>query len=147
MQLATVHKISSEVTDGQLAVIEHTLPPRHLAAPLHRHAREDEISVVLAGEMGVLLGDQVVTAGVGSYVIKRRGQWHTAWNAGPGELRFMELIVPGGIEDCFARLTPMLSATVAPPRDVLARVAAEYGIEFDFDSVAAICRRFNLTPW
>ena len=76
--------------------------------------------------MGVLLGDQVVTAGVGSYVIKRRGQWHTAWNAGRSQLRFMELIVPGGVEDCFERLAPMLSAGVAPPRAVLARVAAEY---------------------
>ena len=41
----------------------------------------------------------------------------------------------------------MLSAGVAPPRAVLARVAAEYGIEFDFESVDEICRRFNLTPW
>ena len=59
----------------------------------------------------------------------------------------MELIVPGGVEDCFDRLAPMFGAAVAPPRDVLARVAAEYGIEFAFDTVGEICRRFNLTPW
>lgn len=147
MQLATVHRIGSELTDGQLAVMEHRLPPRHLAAPLHRHSREDEISFVLAGDMGVLLGDQIVQAGAGGYVLKRRGQWHTAWNAGARELRFLELIVPGGVEECLGRLAPMLGASVAPPREVLRRVAAEYGIEFDFDSVAVLCRRFDLIGW
>ena len=34
--------------------------PRALAAPLHRHTREDEYSYVLEGRMGALLGDDVV---------------------------------------------------------------------------------------
>ena len=36
------------------------MPPRALAAPLHRHSREDEYSFVLEGRVGALLGDEVV---------------------------------------------------------------------------------------
>ena len=58
------------------------MPPRALAAPLHRHMREDEYSFVLEGRMGALLGDEVVEAGPGDLVFKPRDQWHTFWNAG-----------------------------------------------------------------
>ena len=50
-RLGTVHKVPAYVTEGRLAAIEHTLPPRQLAAPLHRHSREDEISIVLEGRL------------------------------------------------------------------------------------------------
>jgi quercetin dioxygenase-like cupin family protein len=52
-----------------------------LAAPYHRHAREDEYSYVLEGRMGALLGDDVVYAEAGDLVYKPRNQWHTFWNA------------------------------------------------------------------
>ena len=41
----------------------------------------------------------------------------------------------------------MLSAPVRPSHETLARIAAEYGIEFDFDGVPQLCERFNLRPW
>jgi quercetin dioxygenase-like cupin family protein len=147
VQTGSVQRVCSDVFDGRAAIVQHTLHPGALSAPRHRHAREDELSIVVAGEMGVLLGDSVVTAAAGSYVLKPRGQWHTFWNAGATQLRVVELIVPGGFEECFDRLAPMLNATVPPPREVVARVAAEYGIEFDFDGVGEICRRFGLTAW
>jgi uncharacterized cupin superfamily protein len=40
-------------------------PPRHLAAPWHRHTREDEYSYVLEGRLGAQLGDDVVYAEAG----------------------------------------------------------------------------------
>jgi hypothetical protein len=36
--------LRDEDTDGQFALIEHTIPPRTLAAPMHVHEREDEYS-------------------------------------------------------------------------------------------------------
>ena len=55
---------------------------RALAAPLHRHTREDEYSYVLEGRMGALLGDEVLVGSPGDLVFKPRNQWHTFWNAG-----------------------------------------------------------------
>ena len=130
-----------------IAIIENTVPSRYLVAPRHRHAREDEVTIVLSGKMGALLGDDVVSAGPGSYVMKPRGQWHAIWNAGDEDLRIIELIVPGGFEECVERLSPMLSGPERPSHDAMARVAAEYGIEFDFEGVQRLCERFNLRPW
>src|SRR6476661_1626992 len=42
---------------GRFSLVEHPIPPKTLAAPYHRHAREDEYSYVLEGRMGALLGD------------------------------------------------------------------------------------------
>ena len=49
----------------RFSLVEHPMSPRALAAPLHRHTREDEYSYVLEGRMGALLGDEVVEAGPG----------------------------------------------------------------------------------
>ena len=66
----------------RFSLVEHLMSPRALAAPLHRHHREDEYSFILEGRMGALLGDDVVEAGPGDLVHKPRNQWHTFWNAG-----------------------------------------------------------------
>src|SRR3954452_14683790 len=81
--------------DAGVSVVEHRLAPRALAAPLHRHTHEDEISIVLSGRVGALLGDEVHVAEAGDVVVKPRGQWHTFWNAGDEEATLMEAIAPG----------------------------------------------------
>ena len=80
------------------------MSPRALAAPLHRHTREDEYSYVLEGRMGALLGDEVLEAGPGDLVHKPRDQWHTFWNAGDEPCRILEIIAPAGFEDFFREL-------------------------------------------
>jgi uncharacterized cupin superfamily protein len=39
--------INGNETGGRFALVEHLLPVKALAAPLHRHSREDEYSYVL----------------------------------------------------------------------------------------------------
>jgi quercetin dioxygenase-like cupin family protein len=86
---------------GGFSLVEHPIPPRTLATPLHRHANEDEYSYVLEGRMGAQLGDDVAYAGEGCLVFKPRGQWHAYWNAGEGPCRILEIISPGGFEHLF----------------------------------------------
>ena len=74
--------IRGEESGGGFALVEHPIPPGHLAAPLHRHTRMDEYSFVLEGRLGALLGDDVVYAEPGDLAFKPRDQWHTFWNAG-----------------------------------------------------------------
>jgi hypothetical protein len=38
---------------------------------------------------------------------KPRGEWHTFWNAGDEECRFVELITPGGFEAMFKETVPI----------------------------------------
>ena len=74
----------------RVALVEHPMAARALAAPLHRHAREDEYSFVIEGSVGAPLGETVV---IGK---PARNQWHTFWNAGDGPARILEIISPAG---------------------------------------------------
>src|ERR671924_1742692 len=98
-----------ETPDRGFSLVEHPMSPRALAAPLHRHNREDEYSFVLEGRMGALLGDEVVYAEAGDLVFKPRDQWHTFWNAGDEPARILEIIAPAGFENFFKELTAMVA--------------------------------------
>src|SRR3954449_8205036 len=74
--------IDGAEADQRLSLVEHPMSPRALAAPLHRHNREDEYSYVLEGRVGALLGDDVLVGSPGDLIFKPRNQWHTFWNAG-----------------------------------------------------------------
>ena len=127
----------------RLSLVEHPMSPRALAAPLHRHTREDEYSYVLQGRMGALLGDDVVEAGPGDLVFKPRDQWHTFWNAGDEPCRILEIISPAGFEDFFRELDGMGGAIAADP-DELAQLNGRYGLEMRPDTVPELLERFGL---
>jgi len=88
----------------RFALVEHPMQPRALAAPMHRHHREDEYSFVLQGSIGAMLGDSVVVGKPGDLIFKPREQWHTFWNAGDAPARILEIISPAGFENYFREL-------------------------------------------
>ena len=128
---------------GRLSLVEHPMSPRALAAPLHRHSREDEYSLVLEGRMGALLGDEVVEAGPGDLVHKPRNQWHTFWNAGDEPCRILEVISPAGFEHFFRELVGMGGVTQASP-EALAQLNERYGLEMRPETVPELVERFGL---
>ena len=132
----------AETAEG-FSLVEHPMPPRALAAPLHRHNREDEYSYVLEGRMGALLGDEVLEAGPGDLVFKPRGQWHTFWNAGDEPARILEIIAPAGFERFFEELLDMGGAVKASP-DQLGELCARYALDMDPDSVPGLIERFGV---
>ncbi len=129
-------------TDGRVALVEQTVAPRTLAAPLHRHSREDEYSLVLAGTLGVYQEGMEITASAGDLVFKPRGRWHTFWNAGDDPLRILEIISPGGIEDLF-RLLGRPGGEYDP--QTLPALADRFGCEVDFEGTMPLVRLHRLT--
>jgi mannose-6-phosphate isomerase-like protein (cupin superfamily) len=127
----------------RFSLVEHPMSPRALAAPLHRHTREDEYSYVLEGRMGALLGDEVLVADPGDLVFKPRNQWHTFWNAGDEPTRILEIISPAGFERFFEELVDMGGVLKAQPEQ-LAELCARYGLEMQPDSVPGLLERFDL---
>lgn len=133
-------KVDGADTSGRFSIVHHPIAPRALAAPLHRHRNEDELSFVLTGRLGALLGDEVVTAGPGAWVFKPRGQWHTFWNAGDEPCEIIEIISPAGFEDYFREV-----AAAWGDLEAFAAINARYDLEMEFDTVSDLCERFGLT--
>jgi mannose-6-phosphate isomerase-like protein (cupin superfamily) len=127
----------------RFSLVEHPMSARALAAPLHRHTREDEYSYVLQGRMGALLGDDVVEAGPGDLVHKPRNQWHTFWNAGDEPCRILEIISPAGFEQFFRELSDLGGAMNADPAE-FARLSERYAVEMLPESVPELVQRFGL---
>ena len=130
---------------ADVSILEHDIAPGTLAAPLHRHANEDEYSYVLEGEVGFQVGDEVRYAGPGELVLKPRGEWHAFWNRGSEPAKVLELIAPGGFENYFREIAPLLPPNRSEPDlPALGAVVAKYGLEMDFDSIALISAREGL---
>ena len=135
--------LDGETSDGGFSLVEHPMSARALAAPLHRHTREDEYSYVLAGRMGALLGDDVLEAGPGDLVLKPRGEWHTFWNAGDDPCRILEIIAPAGFERFFAELVDLGGVAQADPA-ALGEICERYALEMDPSSVPGLMERFGV---
>ncbi len=131
----------AEESGGGFSLVEHLIPPRTLAAPLHRHSTEDEYSYVLEGRLGALLGEDVVFASAGDLVFKPRQRWHTFWNAGDGPCRILEIISPGGFEHLFAEMGEDPDAMTG---DATETVDARYDLDVDYESIPRLCAEHGL---
>ena len=135
--------IDGQDADERFSLVEHPMSARALAAPLHRHTREDEYSYVIEGRVGALLGDEVVIGAPGDLIFKPRNQWHTFWNVGDEPARLLEIISPAGFERFFAELVDLGGVTQADPQ-TLAELCARYELEMNPDSVPELLKRFDL---
>jgi quercetin dioxygenase-like cupin family protein len=135
--------IDGAEADDRFSLVEHPMSPRALAAPLHRHNREDEYSWVIQGRVGALLGDEVLIGEPGDLIFKPRNQWHTFWNAGDEPARILEIISPAGFERFFEELSDMGGAMQADPED-LAALCGRYELDMQPDTIPGLLERFDL---
>jgi mannose-6-phosphate isomerase-like protein (cupin superfamily) len=136
--------IGGDESGAGFSLVEHPMPPRALAAPLHRHAREDEYSFVLEGRVGALLGEEVVYGEPGDLIFKPRNQWHTFWNAGDEPARILEIISPAGFERFFEEIVDRPGDAGPPTPEQHIALADRYGLELDFDSIPGLLGRFGV---
>jgi quercetin dioxygenase-like cupin family protein len=135
-------RIGGDQTGDQLAIVEHPFPVGALVPP-HVHTREDEFSIVTAGQIGFRSGTDEVVLGPGGYISKPRGELHTMWNAGDEEARMIEVITPAGFERFFLELADAFQAGPPDP-DALESLAAGYGLFFDATWVPELMSTYKL---
>ena len=135
------YKVTSADSGGALSALEVTIPPKTLVKP-HNHSREDEFTVVLAGTVGARVGDRVVDAGPGASMVKPRGIPHAMWNAGPEPARVLEVLSPGGLEDYFTELAPVLRDRA--PRADYDALAERYGLTILDDWIEELERTYGV---
>lgn len=143
--VGVVFKIDGQDTGGALSIVEHPFAVGSLVRP-HIHTREDEISIVLEGQIGFRSEDQEVVLKPGGYIIKPRGQVHAMWNAGREPARMIEIISPAGFEGFFRGFADMNDAGPIDLAEV-AGLAERYGLPYaQPDWLADVIARYNLTP-
>ena len=97
-------KLYGEETNGVISIIEQPFEPGLLLPP---HVHENDVWLyILEGEMHARVGDEVVKATPGSWVLKPRRIPHTMWNAGP-EPAPLELSIDPSAPVEFAALHPV----------------------------------------
>ena len=144
--LGTTYKVLSKSVNGFAAIVEHTVEPKSIGAPMHKHTHEDEISYVLEGELSVIQDGKVQIAKPGQYIVKPRGIFHTFWNAGNERIRFIEVITPGNFEYYFAELAPFLETGKPPQMDKVRETGAKYGLIVDPTGAEDIIKKYGLKP-
>ncbi len=128
---------------GALAMLEVVIPPGILVKP-HRHANEDEYTLVLEGAVGVRVGDREAEASAGSYLVKPRSMPHAMWNTGDVAARVAEIVVPGGLEDYFEELAPILLRDDEAADADYEALGRRYGITILDDWVADLETRYGV---
>jgi mannose-6-phosphate isomerase-like protein (cupin superfamily) len=131
-------------TGGRFALVEHPLPPRSLGSPVHTHQDEDEFSFILEGEVGIQIGNRVLSAGPGTLVAKPRGVPHAFWNAGDAHARLLEFISPAGFEHYFEAMAE-LYASGAPDPQRAREVQRRFHLDMDLASIPGLMATYRLT--
>jgi quercetin dioxygenase-like cupin family protein len=130
-----VLRATADETEGRYTVME-LLAPKGFASPLHIHRNEDELFVVLSGEVRVQHGQNVVEAVAGSVVYGPRDVAH-AFHVDSAEARLLLLFGPAGVEGFFREGGKPARSLELPPvderfldRQALMEIAARYHQEF-----------------
>jgi quercetin dioxygenase-like cupin family protein len=90
--------------DGDVGVVEMAFEPGDTGPPLHVHPTHAEAFYVLAGELSLQVGDEVVTGGPGTWACAPRNVPHTLANLGTEPGRVLCVFAPGGFERRFERM-------------------------------------------
>jgi quercetin dioxygenase-like cupin family protein len=87
-EVLVFHRTSAE-TDGESVLVETIVRPHGFVAAAHVHPYQTERFEVLAGTLGLRVGDTELTAKAGDVAVVPPGTPHRFWNAGSTEARFL----------------------------------------------------------
>ena len=141
--VGVVIKVSGESTGGLFSVVEHPVEPGGLVEN-HTHTNEDECFCVSEGEIGVQVGDEVITAPAGAVLYAPRGIEHAFWNAGPTPARVIHIYAPAGFEHFFEQTVGLVAADGSFDEEGFERLAEGYGLSFDFERAEELVERYGL---
>jgi quercetin dioxygenase-like cupin family protein len=96
--------LSARDSDDAVGVVELDFAPGSAGPPLHLHPTHGEGFYVLAGEMTVRLGDEIITGGPGTWAFAPRNTPHALANLGIEPARLLCVFAPGGFERRFERM-------------------------------------------
>jgi quercetin dioxygenase-like cupin family protein len=96
--------LDSTQADNSMSVVEMVLRAGSGGPPLHLHPTHAESFYVLAGELTVQLGDEILTGEPGTFACAPKNVPHTLGNLGSEDVRLLCMFAPAGFERRFQRI-------------------------------------------
>jgi mannose-6-phosphate isomerase-like protein (cupin superfamily) len=121
-------KALAEQDDGDLSLMERTLPPGGRRPPPHRHTNCSEAYFVLDGLVSVVVEGEELAVGSEGFVLVPRGTAHTFGNAGDDEARLLVIHAPA-MDAYFAGLHELWNRPEPPTPDEERALMARFGME------------------
>jgi mannose-6-phosphate isomerase-like protein (cupin superfamily) len=121
-------KALAEQDDGDLSLMERTLPPAGRRPPPHRHTNCSEAYFVLDGLVSVIVEDEELTLGPEGFILVPRGTAHTFGNSSEREARLLVIHAPA-MDAYFAGLHDLWNRDEPPPPDEERELMARFGME------------------
>ena len=103
--------VTGEQSDGRVLVLSGVV--HEGGPPLHVHDDEDEVVVVLEGELAYRVGQDEGVLTPGGVLWFPRAVPHAVAQTGTGPVRFLTVVTPAGLEDLFRAQRDLIAAT--PP--------------------------------
>lgn len=118
-------------TGSDWSLMEYTAPPRFAGPPPHFHQQMSEAFYILDGVITLMLGEQVVEAQPGTFVLIPPGTIHTFSNAEDTPARILGFVSPAGYEHYFEDLAALADAEDHwPPSNPHCRWRSVIGMTF-----------------
>jgi quercetin dioxygenase-like cupin family protein len=106
--------VPNDATSGKLSVFQATMP-EGFSPPRHIHTREDEVFLVVDGEVCFDIDGELRIAGPGAALYMPRGVPHTFRIQSPSA-RLLGVMAPGAFEELFRNLSvPAQQRTLPAP--------------------------------
>jgi mannose-6-phosphate isomerase-like protein (cupin superfamily) len=121
-------KALAEQDDGDLSLMERTLPPGGRRPPAHRHTNCSEAYFVLDGLVAVTVEDEELRVEPEGFVLVPRGTAHTFGNAGDSTARLLVIHAPA-MDAYFAALHELWNRAEPPSPDEERALMARFGME------------------
>lgn len=104
-------RVTAERSNGVVTVLEGVITEG--GPPAHVHDHEDEVVIVLEGELAYRVGQETGVLPAGGLLWFPRTIPHAVANLSGAQCRFLTIVTPGGIEDLFRAQRDYL-ATLPP---------------------------------
>ncbi len=122
-------KAGSADTRGAYSLLQFTTPPGSPWSTHHIHPAT-EAWYVLGGELTFRLGESILPAPAGSFILAPGGMPHSLVNSGTRFAEYLVIFSPAGVEDFFIDLSRLVESARPnePSPDALNALAQQYGI-------------------
>ena len=124
---------------SEIGLFEEILPAKSLGAPPHTHTNEDEIFIVLEGEVHFLNGTDEVIAGPGTVASLPRNNQHGFWNPYDEPAQLLVLVAPGHFQEFFGAVEKAVTeAKASTPQEIgaiIGQEAAKRGVMIDMSAL------------